>query len=312
MPEAPLPRKVLYIEDHNESKLLVARLLEAEGSQVISCSDGIQGLELALSTEPDFIFVDLNLPFMDGYETATRLKAAFLRNGKFGVPVVATSIYASHDEREMAIAAGCDGFIPKPVDVDTFVDTIRRYCDGARDVVSPDREKAALIQYHRRLVDKLEAKASTVFLDENTNFYNEQYLNLRLEEEASRALRLGQPFSIAVIAVEFLHTAAERDASHIKERTYRAMADIIRANKRAFDLGYKLNEEGFGLILLGCSREEALKAAERVSRRVLELLPNLLGHQLRVDLSVGVNTYVSGPMLSTDFVRIAADDVRPV
>ncbi len=309
MPGLPIPRRLLYIEGHNESKLLVSRLLEAAGTETICCNDGIRGLELAQTKRPDFVLVDLNLPLMDGYETATRLKAAFRRSGVSRVPVIATSIYALHDDRDMALAAGCDGFMAKPVEVDTFLETVSRYYTGGTDTMSPEREKAALIRYHRRLVEKLETREAAILLDESTDLYNETYLYSRLEEEASRTLRRGKPFSVALISVQLQSPRDEAEAFEEKAPVHRAIAEIIRANKRAYDAAHKMNGDAYCLILVDTSREPAKVAAHRISLRIVERLPNLSG--ARVSLLMGLNTYVSGPLVPRDFIRKASEGLMP-
>jgi two-component system cell cycle response regulator DivK len=106
---------VLYIEDNPENRLLVKRVLEAEGYKIVEADSGTDGLTKAETMRPDLILMDINLPEMDGYELTRRLKQMRHLNG---VPVVAMTANVMKGDREKTLAAGCDGYIQKPIDVD--------------------------------------------------------------------------------------------------------------------------------------------------------------------------------------------------
>lgn len=110
--------KILYIEDNPENRLLVRRILEAEGYDVVEASDGPSGLEIAAaSPPPDLILLDINLPEMDGYELVGKLRQI---PGLATTPIVALTAYALKGDRERILAAGCEGYIQKPIDVDSL------------------------------------------------------------------------------------------------------------------------------------------------------------------------------------------------
>jgi two-component system cell cycle response regulator DivK len=109
--------KILYIEDNPENRLLVRRILEAEGYNVVEAVDGPSGLDLAAASPPDLILLDINLPEMDGYELVGRLRQI---PGLANTPIIALTAYALRGDRERILAAGCDGYIQKPIDVDSL------------------------------------------------------------------------------------------------------------------------------------------------------------------------------------------------
>ena len=114
--------KILYIEDDPTNRLLVRKLLGVEGYRVFEAGDGPAGIETAERERPDLILLDMGLPGMDGYEIAGRLKQSpELR----GIPVIALTASAMAGDEEKTLAAGCDGYISKPIDLDTFPDRIR-------------------------------------------------------------------------------------------------------------------------------------------------------------------------------------------
>ena len=115
---------ILYIEDNPENRLLVRRILEAEGYTVIEAADASAGLELAERSSPDLILLDINLPEMDGYEFTARLRGT---PGLSDIPIVALTANVMKGDRERTLAAGCDGYIQKPIDVDELPRQIERY-----------------------------------------------------------------------------------------------------------------------------------------------------------------------------------------
>ena len=114
--------RVLYIEDNADNRLLVRRVLEAEGCSVLEAADGSSGLEVAAQTRPDLILLDINLPEIDGYDLARRFRDM---PGLQQVPILAITANVMKGDRERTLAAGCDGYIQKPIDVDRLPEQVR-------------------------------------------------------------------------------------------------------------------------------------------------------------------------------------------
>jgi two-component system, cell cycle response regulator DivK len=116
-------RTILLIEDNEQNRYLTTFLLEKHGYSVVPASDGKSGIELGLRSKPRGILLDIQLPGLDGYEVARALR----RNAALdGVPIIAVTSHAMAGDREKAMAAGCDGYIEKPIDPDTFVGEVER------------------------------------------------------------------------------------------------------------------------------------------------------------------------------------------
>jgi two-component system cell cycle response regulator DivK len=107
--------RILYIEDNPENRLLVKRILEAEGYSVAEATDGLSGLDMAARMQPDLILLDINLPEIDGYDLARRFRET---PGLRQVPILAVTANVMQGDRERTLEAGCDGYIQKPIDVD--------------------------------------------------------------------------------------------------------------------------------------------------------------------------------------------------
>src|SRR6266702_2758179 len=130
----PAPR-ILYIEDNPESRALVRSVLERRGFDVLEASDGIAGIDLAIASHPDLILCDIQLPGIDGYETATRLRSY---KGLDGCPIV---VLTSHGDRGLSLSIGCDGYIEKPIDVEKFPRQLRAFLKGKREKVKGQDER---------------------------------------------------------------------------------------------------------------------------------------------------------------------------
>ncbi len=114
---------VLLIEDNLQNRYLATFLLEKHGYTVTSAVDGPSGVDMALALRPDVILLDIQLPGMDGYAVARALrKMDELRE----TPVIAVTSYAMAGDREKSLDAGCNGYIEKPINPDTFIAEINR------------------------------------------------------------------------------------------------------------------------------------------------------------------------------------------
>jgi len=122
--------KVLYIEDNPDNRMLVRRILEAEGYEVLLAEDGWRGIEMARTMQPDLILIDINLPEVDGYEVTGRLKALA---GMERVPIVALTANVMRGDREKTLAAGCSGYLQKPIDVDLLPGQLASFLENDDD-----------------------------------------------------------------------------------------------------------------------------------------------------------------------------------
>ena len=147
--------KILYVEDNLMNRMLVRRLLEAQGYTVLEAEDGLSGIKMAQEELPDLILMDINIPGMDGFEATTKLKSI---EGLKDTPIVALTARVMDGDREMALTAGCDGYIPKPIDVDTLPDLIKDFMAGKREMVAVAEERVYLREYSQKLVDRLQEK----------------------------------------------------------------------------------------------------------------------------------------------------------
>lgn len=119
-----MEQTVLVIEDNEQNLYLTTFILVKNGLTVIEARNGQEGIDLACKQIPDLILLDIQLPLMDGYEVARRLRQ--IENVR-DVPIIAVTSYAMVGDREKALEAGCTGYIEKPINPATFMDEIHRY-----------------------------------------------------------------------------------------------------------------------------------------------------------------------------------------
>jgi two-component system cell cycle response regulator DivK len=113
--------RVLVVEDNADNMLLTVLLLESAGHIVLSAADAEAGLAMARDEQPDLILMDVQLPGMDGLEATVLLKQDA---ATAGIPVLALTALAMHGDEERIRAAGCDGYIAKPMGIQQFIATI--------------------------------------------------------------------------------------------------------------------------------------------------------------------------------------------
>jgi CheY-like chemotaxis protein len=124
--------KVLLVEDNEMNRDMLSRRLARRGFEVIFAVDGRQGVDLARAEKPDIILMDMSLPVMDGWEATRRVKSD---EATRHMPVIALTAHAMSGDQEKALAAGCDDYDTKPVEIDRLVGKIERLVSAGKGQV---------------------------------------------------------------------------------------------------------------------------------------------------------------------------------
>lgn len=114
--------KILIVEDNEMNRDMLSRRLARQGFEVALAVDGKQGVEMASSEKPDLILMDMSLPIMNGWEATEKVKS---NPATKNIPVIALTAHAMSEDREKCIAAGCDDFDTKPVDLPRLLEKIK-------------------------------------------------------------------------------------------------------------------------------------------------------------------------------------------
>jgi two-component system cell cycle response regulator DivK len=119
---------ILYIEDNADNRLLIRRVMQAEGYGFTEAANALEAWQSIQANPPDLILMDINLPGVDGYTLTSKLKAI----PKFAkIPIVAMTANVMKGDREKTLQAGCDGYIQKPVDIDALPEQIHYFLKEA-------------------------------------------------------------------------------------------------------------------------------------------------------------------------------------
>lgn len=129
-----MPTRILVIEDDAFSRELVRYLLAQRGYAVLEAADGGTGLELALSAHPDLVLCDLQMPVLNGFEVVQRLRSNPLWPV---VPVIAVTAFSMPGDRDIALAAGFDDYLSKPITPEIFVEQIAAFLPPGLRLPSP-------------------------------------------------------------------------------------------------------------------------------------------------------------------------------
>jgi two-component system cell cycle response regulator DivK len=125
---------ILMIEDNEQNRYLATFLLQKQGYRVVSAPDGQIGIDAARHLLPDLILLDIQLPGMDGYAVARALREI---QDLRATPIIAVTSYAMVGDREKCLAAGCNGYIEKPINPETFAAEIGNFLSAASEADEP-------------------------------------------------------------------------------------------------------------------------------------------------------------------------------
>jgi CheY-like chemotaxis protein len=120
--------KVLLVEDNEMNRDMLSRRLVRNGYEVVIAVNGQEGLEMATGEKPDLILMDMSLPVLDGWEATRRLKAD---PATASIPIIALTAHAMESDKEKALAAGCDDFDTKPIELPRLLEKMKAFVPGS-------------------------------------------------------------------------------------------------------------------------------------------------------------------------------------
>jgi len=180
--------RILYIEDNPANYRLVHRLLSQAGFEMYWAEEGAAGFDIASQIQPDLILMDINLPGLSGFE----LTSKFRNQPEFmDTPIIAITAKTQKSDRETALVAGCNGFIPKPIDPFNFVSQIRTYLGGRQECLDKGSEGRALRHFNVHLLEHLEQRLQES-QEANRKMLEAQQVLETTNRSLTRLLTLGQ------------------------------------------------------------------------------------------------------------------------
>lgn len=122
---------ILYVEDNPDNRNLIRRVLNSEGYAVVEAAQAMQAFEKLSTEKVDLILMDINMPVVDGYTLTAQIKGT----AEFAnIPIIAVTANVMRGDREKSLEAGCDGYIQKPIDIDTLAQQIERFIKRSTNV----------------------------------------------------------------------------------------------------------------------------------------------------------------------------------
>lgn len=297
-------KKILYVEDNIENRMLVKRILQSEGYEVIEATDGMEGIEKARTEMPDIILMDLNLPEMDGIEATTRIKSI---EGLENTIIVALTARAMKGDREMSLIAGCDGYIAKPIDVDTLPKQIEEFLKGKRETVRPEDQMTYLKQYSEQLAKRLEDKIHLSNIDELTKLINRRGFKNRLDEEYARIIRFNYYLSCIMIDIDHFKKINDTYGHSVGDKLLAEMASLLSKHKRRYDVLARYGGEEFVMLLPQLSIEDGLIVAEKLRKIVENHVFLADSYNIKTTISLGVSTHTTYEPLTKEELIQKAD-----
>lgn len=227
----PTDSRILYIDDNPINRSLVKRLLANYGFEIFEAGTGLEGIALAQENPPHLILMDINMPGLDGHETTTRMRSI---SDLKDTPIIAVTARTTEGERELALAAGCDGYIPKPIDVDTFPQQIIAYLEGHRDKLNRDEFQKHFDRYSQKLVERLESKLIEL-----------QEVNIRLrkiDKMKSDFITLAAHELRTPLAVAYGYADVLQDVTQNEGQTPETFEQVQDLSRRIYESTHRLTE----------------------------------------------------------------------
>ena len=225
-----MTQSILYVEDNLENQTLVRRVLESEGYKIIIAEDGLSGIHMAQQYEPDLILMDINLPGMDGYAAARRIKSI---DKLRAVPIVALTANVLHGARERVLAAGCNGYLQKPIDIDVLLDRVKEFLQdpsGAAEEIAGDEKLRYVERFASDLVSKLENQIREL---QQANEELRQLDRMKSEFVSIVSHELRTPLNIIIGHGEVLEDEMFGGLNNHQQRYVR---NIVRSARHLYDL----------------------------------------------------------------------------
>jgi len=236
-----IPR-ILVIDDEERMCWALERALSHEGYQVSTATRGLQGIEMALETEPSTVILDLKIPDIDGIEVLRKLKSTYPN-----IPVIMITAHGSIETAIEAMKIGATDYITKPF---------------------AEEELLARIQ---AILNRVNSYYSISMRDELTGAYNRRYLKERMDEEFYRVKRTGRPFSIVVLDIDLFKNINDIYGHYAGDSVLVEFVRFLQSRLRKSDLVARLGGDEFLVLLPDTTSGRAYFLVERLRQALEEI-----------------------------------------
>ncbi len=296
--DAPLPARILIVDDHEDNVELLKARLEAWGYRTDTAHDGAEALQCVDQSPPDLILLDVMMPRIDGMEVARRVKGS--PTLPF-IPIIMQTALDSTEDKVEGLEAGADDYITKPID---FAELQARL----RSMLRIKRLQEELEERERQLLEANERLRHMSQTDGLTGLDNRRHLEERLEEMFEHAKRLNEPFSCVMCDLDRFKSVNDTYGHQAGDAVLRQFARILKTAAREIDRVGRYGGEEFMLLLPGTVLDAAVTFAERVRKEVEAHTFTFDDQSIRRTVSFGVGGWPHPRISGCDALVRAADD----
>ena len=237
--------KVLLVDDNQDKRQLLTVALEAAGYSVHTAADGEEGLSAVEALTPDLIITDVNMPRMDGYEMARRVRANPAT--RFIPIIIQTSARAAAEDARRGAEVGALGYITDPTDLGLLLARARTLLD------------------FKNYLDSCEEAA---FTDHLTGLANRRRFERQLEREVARTRRYGRPFCLLLLDIDHFKLVNDSHGHEAGDEALRQLANALQAGTRGIDTAARIGGEEFAVILPETDSRRGCEVAERLREEI--------------------------------------------
>lgn len=297
-PRIQTTHRILVVDDDPETARLLRGWYEGQPFEVFAATDGEEGVARAGALGPDLIVLDVNMPRLDGFAAARRLKE---NPATASIPVILLTARRDTDDKVRGFAAGCDDYVTKPFafeEMDARVRAMLRKRELYMELEVTNRE----LQSANRQMQEL------LVVDEKTGLANFREFQRRLREEWLRAERYRTPLSLIMLDLDDFKAINDTWGHPAGDRVLREFATLVAGGARATDLAARYGGEEFGMILPHTEGDLARRVAERIRVAVEDFEFLEAEAPVRVTVSAGVATWPVDPRVESVEDLVAAAD----